>query len=440
MSGWSHAMTPKMRPLSARKSAVMAVIDIGAAKTACVIARLEPTDAADAERGRTHRCRVLGIGHQRSRGLKGGVVVDMDEAEKAARSAIDAAERMAGLTIDSVVLSITGGRIESRHYLAEVGVGGRPIQDAQVERAMGAAAGQSLEQGRALLHALPTSFRLDGRAPVREPRGMVADRLAVDMHVATVDAAAARNLMLAVERGHVEIEALVATPYASGLSVLEADEAELGVVVLDCGAGTTSAAVFSGGHLQHLDAIAVGGNHITLDLARGLSMRLDDAERLKGIAGTCFDEPGSERDMLTVPQVGADDRAGSAYIPRAHVTRIIRPRVEEILELLRDRLREAGFGAILNRAVVLTGGGSQLAGLTQLAQGILSKHVRLGRPVAVKGMPESANSPAFAATAGLLIYPQVAGLEFLGAARGGLQATGTGGYLSRMGRWLRESF
>jgi cell division protein FtsA len=440
MSSLSHGMTPKMRPLSARKSAVMAVIDIGTVKTTCVIARLEPTDASEPGHGRTHRCRVLGIGHQRSRGMKGGVVVDMDEAERVVRSAIDAAERMAGITIDSVVLAITGGRVSSKHFLAEVGTGGRAIQDREVERAMGSAAGHALEQGRAVLHALPTAFRLDSRAPVKEPRGMIADRLAVDMHVATVDAAAARNVMLAVERGHVEIEALVATPYAAGLAVLEADEAEMGVVVFDCGGGTTSAAVFSGGHLQHVDAVAVGGNHVTMDLARGLSMRLDDAERLKGIAGSCIDEPGAERDMITVPQVGEDERAGSAYIPRSHVTRIIRPRMEEILELLRDRIRQAGFGAVLNRSVVLTGGASQLNGLVPLAQGILSKHVRLGRPAAIKGMPESAKSPAFAATAGLLIYPQVAGLEFLGAGRGGLQATGTDGYLSRMGRWLRDSF
>ncbi len=440
MSTLSTGMTPKMRPLSARKSAVMAAIDIGAAKTACVIARLEPTGASDAGDGRTHRCRVLGIGHQRSRGVKGGVIVDLEEAERVVRSAIDAAERMAGMSIDSVVLAMAGGRISSRHFIAEVGTGGRAIQDRDVERAMASASGRSAEAGRAVLHALPTSYRLDSRAPVKEPRGMIADRLAVEMHVATVDAAAARNMMLAAERGHVEIEALVATPYAAGLSVLEPDEAEMGVVVVDCGAGTTSAAVFVGGHLQHVDAIAVGSHHVTMDLARGLSMRLDDAERLKGIAGSCIDEPGSERDMITVPQVGADDVAGSAFVPRAHVTRIIRPRIEEILELLRDRLRQAGFGAVLNRSVVLTGGGSLLRGVVPLSQGILSKHARSGRPMAIKGMPESANSPAFAALAGLLIYPQVAGLEFLGAGQGGFQATGSDGYLSRMGRWLRDSF
>lgn len=441
MNAFSHGMAPKMRPLSARKSAVMTVLDIGTTKVSCVIARLEPGDASEAMRGQTHRCRVLGIGHQRSRGLKGGVIIDMDQAERTVRAAIDAAERMAGTTVESAVVAMTGGRIGSQHFMAEVATSGRAIQDRDVERAMNAATLHSVGQGRAVIHSLPTAYRLDGNAAVKEPRGMIADRLSVDMHVASADTAAARNLMLAVERGHLEVEAVVATPYASGLAVLEADEAEQGVVVFDCGGGTTSAAVFRGGCLQHVDAIAVGGHHVTMDIARGLTMRLEDAERLKSLAVSCYDDTTADREMITVPQFGDDERSTAAYVPRSHVTRIVRPRVEEILELMRDRLRNAGFGSILNRGVVLTGGASQLSGLQPLAQGILAKHVRLGRPLAIKGMPESAKSPAFAATVGLLIYPQVAGLEHLGAGRGGAaQSTGTDGYLSRMGRWLKDSF
>jgi cell division protein FtsA len=441
MSNLTYGMTPKMRPLSARKSTVLAVLDLGTTKVSCVIAKLEPLDAAEAAHGRTHRCRVLGIGHQRSRGLKGGAIIDMNDAERSVRAALDAAERMAGITVESVVVSMAGGRLGSQHYIAETGIGGRSIQDHDVLRTMNAAIAQSQISGRAVLHSLPTAYRLDGTAGVKEPRGMIADRLCVEMHVATADMAAVRNMMLAVERGHLEVEALVATPYVSGLSVVEQDEAEMGVVVLDCGGGTTSVSVFVNGSLQHVDAIAVGGNHVTTDLARGLSMRLEDAERLKSHAASCYDDEATSREMITVPQVGEDDRATAAYIPRAHVTRIVRPRVEEILELTRDRLRNAGFGAVLNRGVVLTGGASQLNGLTSLSQTVLSKNIRLGRPIAIKGMPESAKNPAFAATVGMLIYPQVAALEHLGHGRGiSGAATGTDGYLSRMGRWLRESF
>ncbi len=440
MSPTPPNMTPKMRSPGARQSPVLAVLDIGTSKVCCVIAKLEPA-GSDAHRRLSHRSRVLGIGHQRTRGLKGGVIVDMAETENAIRAAIDSAERMAGVTVDSVVLSITGGRLSSQHFMAEVGIGNRAITDRDVERAMSAATAQALVAGRSVVHALPTGFRLDGRAPVHEPRGMVADRLSVEMHIASTDTAAARNLMLAVERGHLEVEAVVATPYASGLSVLDEDEAEMGIVVLDMGCGTTSAAVFLNGRLQHVDAVAVGGRHVTMDLARGLSMRLEDAERLKCLAATCVDDPATMRDLITIPRLGDDDRASSEALARAQVTRIVRPRVEEILELLRDRLRNAGFGSILNRGAVLTGGASQLSGLQVLAQGTLSKQVRLGRPLTVKGMPESASSPAFAATTGLLIYPQMAGLEHIALRRNfGAEADPSSGYIARVGRWLRDSF
>jgi cell division protein FtsA len=199
--------------------------------------------------------------------------------------------------------------------------------------------------------------------------------------------------------------------------------------------------VFLNGRLQHVDAVAVGGRHVTTDLARGLSMRMEDAERLKCLAATCVDDPATMRDLITIPKLGDDERAVPEALSRLEITRIVRPRVEEILELLRDRLRNAGFGSILNRGVVLTGGASQLAGLQTLAQGTLSKQVRFGRPLIVKGMPESANSPAFAAATGLLIYPQMAGLEHIAMRRGsGAEADPSSGYIARVGRWLRDSF
>jgi cell division protein FtsA len=246
--------------------------------------------------------------------------------------------------------------------------------------------------------------------------------------------------MLAIERCHLDVEALVATPYASALAVISEDEAEMGVVVLDMGAGTTGAAVFAGGRLQHIDAVAVGGRHVTMDLARGLSMRLDEAERLKTHAAGCISVPADERDMIAIPQAGQDDRSHPHYVPRAQLTRIVRPRVEEILELMRDRLRAAGFGRMLNQSAVLTGGAAQLGGLVELSQGLLARNSRLGRPAVLKGMPESAANPAFATVGGLIQYPLLAGLEHVEHAGGAYRATGTGGYLARVGRWLKDSF
>jgi cell division protein FtsA len=441
MSNHRNGLTPKLTSPAYRKGAILGVLDVGTTKVACLIARLERGDAADVQAGRPFRCRVLGIGHQRSQGLKGGVVVDMDGAERCIRQAIDSAERMAKVQVDSLLVTLTGGRIQSHHFNARIGIGSREISDRDLRRVMDAATGHTMAVGRSVLHSLPVGYELDGARGIRDPRGMLGNRLGVDMHVATCDTAAARNLMLVVERCHVTVEALVATPYASGLSVLIDDEAEMGAACIDMGGGTTSVGIFSAGRLLHLDAIAVGGNHITMDVARGLSMRLDAAERLKGLSGSCLDAASDERDMIAIPQMGDEERGRNNHIPRSQLTRIIRPRCEETLELLRDRMRAAGIEHRPARGAVLTGGACQLEGLPALASKILDMPVRIGRPQGVKGLPESAKNPAFAGAVGMLVYPEVAGFEHVDWGRGATDGPSeTDGYLTRMGRWLKNSF
>ncbi|MCW6511112.1 cell division protein FtsA [Lichenifustis flavocetrariae] len=428
-----------MRPISARKSTILCVLDIGSSKIVCLIARLAPMEASDMLRGRTHRCRILGIGHQRSRGIKGGAVVDMDEAEKAIRLAVDAAERMAGVEVSSVVVNATGGRLSSQHYTAKIGIGGKAVSDYDVGRVLEAASATTARQGRAVLHSLPTGFSLDRTRGIRDPKGMIGDELGADMHVLGCDAAAVRNLMLAIERCHLSIEAIVATPYAGGLSALVDDEAEIGATLIDMGGGTTSTGVFEGGNLTHVDAFAVGGNHVTLDIARGLTTRMSDAERLKTLHGTAIAATSDDREIISVTQVG-DDADHSNHVPKSQLVRIVRPRIEEILELVRDRLQSAGY-AMQGRRVILTGGASQLTGVAEVARRIISPHVRIGRPLGIQGLPESAKNPAFTAAVGLLIYPQFAGVEHF-EPRGAVvqQATGTDGYMGRVGRWLKDNF
>jgi len=216
----------------------------------------------------------------------------------------------------------------------------------------------------------------------------------------------------------------------------------MGVVVVDLGGGSTSLGVFSGGHLVHADAIAVGGNHITMDVARGLSTRVSAAERLKTLHGSCISSASDERDMIAVPQVDDDERDTPNHLPKSQLVRIIKPRVEEILELVRDRLANAGFSAQAGRRVVLTGGACQLTGLPEVARRVLGGQVRTGRPLGIKGLPEAGKGPAFAAAVGLLVYPQVAHVEHFEPRAAGASyfATGTDGYFSRVGRWLKDSF
>jgi cell division protein FtsA len=417
------------------------VLDIGTSKIVCLVAQLQPIETLETLRGRTHLARVLGIGHQRSLGMKGGVVIDLEAAEGAIRQAIHAAERMAKVEIQSVIVNLTGGRLGSQHFEANVGVRSGPVTSSDLHRALEAASAHGTGPGRAVLHALPTGFSLDAQANIVDPTGMMGEKLGVNLHVATTEAAAARNLMLSVERCHIGVEAVIATPYASGLSALVDDESDMGAVVIDMGAGTTSIGVFAGGHLVHVDALAVGGHHVTMDIARGFTTRVAAAERLKTLYGAAVSSSSDDRDMIAVPQVDEDERDVPNHLPKAHLVRIIKPRVEEILELIRDRLKKAGFAAQAGRRVVLTGGASQLVGTSEMARRILQGQVRIGRPLGIKGLPEAAKGPAFAAAVGLLVYPQVAHIEHFESRSGSFFAgTGTDGYLSRVGRWFRDSF
>ena len=430
----------RMRQIPERKSAILSVLDIGASKIVCLIARLTPMEASSALPGRTHRCKVLGIGHQRSNGVKGGAIVDLQAAEHAARLAIDAAERMASVEVGGIIVNMSGGLLSSQRFGAKVAPRGKVVSEHDIHRVLEAASMANGHAGRTVLHALPTTFSLDATREVLDPKGMIGEELGVDLHVAACDSAAARNLMLAVERCHLRVEAIVATPYAAGLSTLVDDEAELGAAVVDFGGGTTTIGVFSGGRLIHVDAVAIGGIHVTRDIARGLNVSMTDAERLKTLYGACIASPSDDRASISIYRLG-DDMDHPSHLPKSEVLRIIRPRVEEILELVRDRLRASGHAAHAGRRLVMTGGASQLTGLPELARTVISNQARIGRPLGIEGLPESGKSPSFAAAVGLMIYPQMAGLEyFKPSRRPASEAHEGGGYAARVGRWLKESF
>jgi cell division protein FtsA len=438
MNTLHYGLTPKMKPVSPRRSALVVALDIGTSKIACLIAKLRPTAQGEALRRRSHAIDVLGFSHAASQGIKGGAVVDPVEAEAAVRNAINLAERSAKVQVDSIVLSISAGRIGSERLAAEVDVRGGSVSDHDIARALAAGHRSAAGQGRVLLHALPIGFSLDGTGGVREPRGMLARRFGVDMHLATADLGACRNLMLVIERCHLDIEAMVAGAYASGLATLADDEADVGAAVIDFGAGTTTLAVFADGRFVHADGFALGGNHVTMDLARGLSIGLQSAERLKTLRGTVLPGGMDDRDLIALPGHRGED--APAVVSRATLTQIIRPRVEEILEMVRDRLAVSPFAAEPRGRIVLTGGSSQLTGLPDLAAHIFGRPVALGRPLGIAGLPDVAKAPAFAALAGLLVYPQAAHLEHFETRHTRQYRAGTGGYVSRVGRWLRESF
>lgn len=432
--------TSRAKRLPPNRSHTLSVIDIGTNKIVCLVAELQPISAADSIRGRTHVCRVLGIGHQRSNGVKAGVIVDMEAAELSLRHAIDAAERMAKVFIDAAYVNLSGGRLHSITHEGAAQVRNATVTSGDMDRAVLAAGQSMMRPGRAIMHAVPVHFSLDGGASLKDPAGMAGTQLGCALHTVSSDLTATRNLMLAVERCHVDVESVVATPYASGLSCLIDDEVDMGSTIIDMGAGTTTFGVFSQGRLVHVDGLAVGGSHVTLDVARGLSTRLSDAERIKTLFGSVVSGSADDRDVIAVPQVDEGDRDVEIHLPRAHLTRIIKPRVEEILELVRDRLKAAGHAPEAGARIILTGGACQLTGMADLARRILGSSVRIGRPHGVKGLPEAAKGPAFAASVGLLVYPQVAQIDRIDLRSGAMKATGTDGRFSRLTRWLKDSF
>ena len=439
MSALQYGLTPKMKPLPPRRSTFVAALDVGTSKIVCLIGRLKPRRSDDVLRHRSHVVEVLGFGHTLARGVKAGGVIDLAQAESAVRQCSDLAERMAKMQLESVIVSISAGRPASERISASIDVAGSSIGERDIARVLTAGSRHSVRDGRVVLHSMPLGYVVDEASGVGDPRGMLASRFGIDMHVVTTDISVARNLMLTVERCHLNVEAMVTSPYMAGLSVLADDEAELGAAVIDMGAGTTTIAVFAGGQFVHADGFALGGRHVTMDLARGLHARVPDAERIKTLYGSVLSGSSDDRDMIAVPPVDSDETEAPQFVSRASLAHFIKPRIEEIFEMVRDRLAASPFAAEPRGRVVLTGGASQLAGVSGLAAQVLGRPVRIGRPLGIARLPEEAKGPAFAAAAGMLAYPQVAHLDHFEPRRTRHSLTG-GGYIARVGRWLREGF
>jgi cell division protein FtsA len=440
MTVLDRSLTPKMkRPMASNRPTLVAGLDVGTSKVACLIGRLRPCQPRDALVGRSHAIDVIGISHIQSRGIKAGAVVDATEAEQSVRQAVALAEQMAGVRVESVVLSVSAGRVHGQLIEASAETRGT-VSPYDLTRAMSTAALHVTGEGRTVLHAIPVGYSLDGVKGIRDPRGMVARQFGVEMNVVTADAAVARNLMLVVERCHLNIEAVVASPYVAGLSALADDETALGAAVIEMGAGTTTMAVYSGGRFVHSAGFALGGNHITMDLARGLGANIADAERIKTLYGTVLTGGSDARELMTVPSAGDHEGDAPQIVSRGKIANIIRQRAEEIFEMVRDRLAESPFAAEPEARVVITGGASQLTGIPELASQILNRPARIGRPLGLSRLPNEAKSATFAVPAGLLVYPQFAHLEFTEPHPQRRAATGTDGYFGKVGRWLREGF
>lgn len=426
---------------------VFAALDIGSSKIVCLIARAAHDGPP----------RVVGIGHQLSEGMKHGSVSNIEALQYAIGQAITAAEHMAGETIQKVTVNISGAHILSQTVHIELPLNGRETTDGDLNRiqAQGQAMAPEDRNGHALelIHSIPVSYEMDGQKGIRDPLGMTGNALNAQMHLIAAAFGPVRTLSTAVGRCHLDVDRIVASPYASGLACLVEDEMDLGSLVIDMGAGTTSFAVFFDGNIVYADGIAVGGGHITNDIARGLTTSVAHAERLKTLYGNAIPSPMDEREIIDVPLVGEEAPENANHMPKSHLIRIIQPRIEEIIEMVRSRMDKSGYNDIAGRRVVLTGGASQLPGVRELTQRIMEKQVRLGRPLRVArpssltsksgatsftGLAESTSGPAFATTAGLLavaMQPELAAGSHGSTSRSG----GSQSPLTRLGSWLKQN-
>lgn len=416
-----------------RGSRIAGLLDIGTSKVVCLI-------VAVPNGGRTasvfEAARVLGVGHKASRGVKAGVIVDLDEAEHAVRATIAEAERMAGVELEELYVATACGRMRSRNFTAKARIDGAAVTGQDVSRLLAAGRRHAEQQARTLVHMNHVGFRLDGAPGLGDPRGMMAGELAVDLHAVTADEAPIRNLIHVIERCYLTVAGLVAAPYASALSVTSDEERRLGLTVIDIGGGTTTLAIFADGQFVYTDAVPVGGNHISFDIARAFNTPLAEAERIKALYGTLVGAQSDDHELISYSLAG--DEEGSTYqTTKAELADVIRPRVRSMLALVGERIERGGFAAYAGDTVVLTGGGSELTGIADYAAAVTGRKVRVARPQALTALPVGFGSPAFATVLGLMAA---------GAARGGesgafeARDVTAQSYLGRVSQWLKSGF
>jgi len=363
----------------------------------------------------TGELQVLGSGHRASAGIKRGFVTDMTAASNAIRDAVERAEKNSGTQVRSVWIACAGAGLASNVVSVDIEIGGRRIEDEDIEQLLIQAQDMIQPDGRTVLHAQPAHYTLDGAHGVANPRGLHAERLGVDIHVMLADGAPVRNLTEAVQNAHLSVDGVVAAPLAAGHACLTVEERELGVALVEIGADVTNVAVFAGGMLLGLKAVPMGSNDLTDKIAGSFGIRRSQAERLKCVAGSAIASPADHRELIPVngPNDAPDGLASGPLargaddknrIVRAELIGVVTQQLAVLTGEIGKALKEMGFSGRSAGQVVLTGGGAELAGMADFMQGALGQPVRLGRPPQLVGMPEAHHAPGFATLAGLCLY------------------------------------
>jgi cell division protein FtsA len=399
-------------------------LDIGTSKVACLVAEL----------GADGRLEVLGMGNHESKGLKKGVVVNIEATVAAIQRALEEAELMADCKIASAFVGIAGSHIRSFNSTGMVAVKERgEVTALDVERAVDTARAVNIPTDQQILHVLRQEFIIDGQEDVREPIGMSGVRLEVKVHIVTGAVSAAQNIIKCVRRCGIEVNDLILQPLASSRAVLAEDEKDLGVCLVDIGGGTTDIAIFTHGAIRHTAVIPVAGDQITNDIAMALRTPTSDAESIKIRHGVALRQLADPHQMIEVPGIG---ERGSRSLSRQTLAEVIEPRVEELYSLVQQVLRESGFEELLSSGIVLTGGSSVMQGMVELGEEIFHMPVRVGLPRYAGGLAEVVRTPRYATAVGLLLE----GRAQLQQGKLSRQSGSLRAVLGRMREWFQKNF
>lgn len=364
-------------------------IDIGTTKVCTLVARVE------GERN----LRILGVGIEPSQGIRKGTIVDIAAASTAIARSIEKAQRTSGLEITSALVSLAGSHVSSVNSRGVVGISGRVIDEVDVARALEAAQAVAIPHNRQIIHVIQRSFVIDGQDGIRTPIGMHGYRLEVEAHIITAAQSTVENLRQCVEAAGVQVSQFVLNPLASAEVVLSETERQMGAVVCDIGGGTTDLAIYIDGDIWHTMVLAVGGNHITSDIAHGLRLSIQQAEDVKKQHGHALASEVGENEIITVRSFGQE---GPQQVNRRDLASIIEARVEEIFLLVLQEIKRSGYDGLLPAGMILTGGSSLLPGMRALASNVLGLPVRVARPENLIGLTDQLHSPAYSTSVGLL--------------------------------------
>lgn len=380
--------------MSAKADRIFTALDIGSSKVSAMIA------------GRTEAggLTVLGTGQRASRGVKRGYVADTDATELAVRDAVEQAERIAGTNIDDVWVSFSAGGLTSVRSAVEIDLGGARVEQSDIDDLLEDGRRSIEPQGKLVLHAQPALYTIDGLTGVKNPRGLHADQLGVEIHALLADGSPLRNLSLAVRSAHLNVRTIVASPIATGLSTLSDEEREIGVALVELGAEVTNISLFAGGMLVDLRSLPYGSADITEDIASAFGLQRIQAERLKCFHGSATASPRDNHDVIELEGYTGEGSGNADRITRAQLITTIRQRLDHLTGEVGAALTAMGFTGPISRQVVLTGGGAELKGMPDYFHAALGQPVRIGRPIGLTRLPEAHAGTAFATLAGLIHY------------------------------------